>query len=68
MTFKYFIYFIYNFKLLKILYIHTYHVDYFIIHKSFYEKKNQDIIIVQMYEIVNIQMHFQSNYLTFWFF
>jgi hypothetical protein len=40
------------------------------IYKSFYEKiKNnlQDIIIVQMYEIMKIQMHFQSNYLTFWF-
>jgi hypothetical protein len=30
------------------------------------EKKNlQDIILVQMYEIVKIQMHFQSNYLIF---
>jgi hypothetical protein len=39
----------------------------------FYKKNNikkqktnlQDIIIVQMYEIVKIQMHFQSNYLIF---
>jgi len=30
------------------------------------EKENlQDIILVQMYEIVKIQMHFQSNYLIF---
>jgi hypothetical protein len=37
------------------------------IYKLFYEKKNlQDIIVVQMYEIVKIQMHFQSNHLTFW--
>jgi hypothetical protein len=30
----------------------------------------QDIIVVQMYEIVKIKMHFQSNYLIFcnWFF
>jgi hypothetical protein len=37
-----------------------------IIYKLLYEKKNknlQDIIVVQMYEIVKIQMHFQSNYL-----
>jgi len=34
----------------------------------FMEKKNlQDIIVVQMYEIMKIQMHFQSNYLIFWF-
>jgi hypothetical protein len=35
------------------------------IYKSFYERiknKNlQDIILVQMYEIVKIQMHFWSN-------
>jgi hypothetical protein len=32
------------------------------------KKKNlQDIIVVQMYEIMKIQMHSQSNYLTFWF-
>jgi len=31
------------------------------------EKSFQNIIIVQMYEIVKIQMHFESNYLTFWF-
>ncbi len=41
------------------------------IYKLFYEKniiKNlQDIILVQMYEIVKIQMHFQSNYLIFLF-
>jgi len=40
------------------------------IYKSFYEKNKinlQDIIIVQIYEIVKIQMHFQLNYLTFWF-
>jgi len=32
------------------------------------EKKKdlQDIIVVQIYEIVKIQMHFQSN-LIFWF-
>jgi len=37
------------------------------IYKLFYEKKKilQDIILVQMYEILNIQMHFQSNYLIF---
>jgi hypothetical protein len=37
------------------------------IYKLFYEKKKppQDIIIVQMYEIVKIQMHFHSNYLIF---
>jgi hypothetical protein len=29
-------------------------------------KSLQDIIIVQMYEMVKIQMHFQSNYLIFW--
>jgi hypothetical protein len=27
----------------------------------------QDIIVVLMYEIVKIEMDFQSNYLTFWF-
>jgi hypothetical protein len=41
------------------------------IYKSFYEKKEkrnlQDIIVVQRYEIVKIQMHFWSNYLIFWF-
>jgi hypothetical protein len=37
------------------------------IYKSFYEKQIQDIIIVQMYEIVRIQMHFWSNYLIFLF-
>ncbi len=37
------------------------------IYKKNYEKKNlQDSIVVQMYEIVKIQMHFQSNHLTFW--
>jgi hypothetical protein len=39
------------------------------ISKLFYIKKEQenlqDIIVVQMYEIVKIQMHFQSNYLIF---
>jgi hypothetical protein len=36
------------------------------IYKSFSEKNYlQDIIVVQMYEIVKIQMHFQSNYLIF---
>jgi len=39
------------------------------IYKLFYEKKRkknlQDIILVQMYEIVKIQMHFQSNFLIF---
>jgi hypothetical protein len=34
-------------------------------YKSFYETKEknipQDIIVVQMYEIVKTQMHFQSN-------
>jgi len=30
------------------------------------EKKNlQKIIVIQMYEIKKIQMHFQSNYLNF---
>ncbi len=34
----------------------------------FDNKKNvQDIVVVQMYEIMKIQMHFQSNYLMFWF-
>jgi len=39
------------------------------IYKYFYEKKINlpDIIVVQMYEIVKIQMHFLSNYLIFWF-
>jgi len=41
------------------------------IYKSFYEKKGkinlQDIIVVQMYEIVKIQLHFWSNYFIFWF-
>jgi len=41
------------------------------IYKSFYEKKEkrnlQDIIVVQRYEIVKIQMHCWSNYLIFWF-
>jgi len=33
------------------------------------KKKNlQDIIVFQMYEIMKIQMHFQSNYLILWFF
>jgi len=40
------------------------------IYKLFYKKKKknnlQDIIVVQMYEIMKIQMHFQSNYLLFW--
>jgi hypothetical protein len=31
------------------------------------KKKSSNIIVVQMYEIVKIQMHFLSNYLTFWF-
>jgi len=31
------------------------------------EKKIQDIIFVQIYEMVKIQMHFRSNYLIFWF-
>ncbi len=36
------------------------------IYNCFMKKKNlQDIIIVQMYEIVEIQMHFQSNYFIF---
>jgi hypothetical protein len=39
------------------------------IYKLFYETKEkenlQDMILVQMYEIVNIQMHFQSNSLIF---
>jgi hypothetical protein len=39
------------------------------IYKLFYENKEkenlQDIIVVQMYEIVKIQMHFQSIYLIF---
>jgi len=33
------------------------------------EKENlQDMIVVQMYEIMKIQFHFQSNYWMFWFF
>jgi hypothetical protein len=39
------------------------------IYKSFYENKEkenlQDIIVVQMYGIMKIQMHFQSIYLIF---
>jgi hypothetical protein len=39
------------------------------IYKLFYENKEkenlQDIIVVQMYEIVKIQMYFQSIYLIF---
>jgi hypothetical protein len=35
------------------------------VHKLLYEKKLQNIIVVQMYEIVKIQTHFQSNYLIF---
>jgi len=31
------------------------------------EKNLQDIIIVEMCEIMKVQMHFESNYLTFWF-
>jgi len=36
------------------------------IYKLFYEKEKnlQNIIVVEMYEIMNIQMHFQSNYLV----
>jgi len=41
------------------------------IYKSFYEKNEkkifQNIVVVLMYEIMNIQMHFQSNYLILWF-
>jgi len=41
------------------------------IYKNIYEKKQktnlQDIISVQRYEIMKIQMHFYSNYLTYWF-
>jgi len=29
-------------------------------------KNLRDIIVIQMYEIVKIQMHFQSNYLIFY--
>jgi len=39
------------------------------IYKSFYENKEkenlQDIIVVQMYKVVEIQMFFQSIYLIF---
>jgi hypothetical protein len=39
------------------------------IYKSFYENKEkenlQDIIVVQMYKVVKIQMFFQSIYLIF---
>ncbi len=46
-----------------------FHVDlYMFIDKLFYEKEKeilQDIIVVQMYEIVKYQMHFQSNYLVY---
>jgi len=37
------------------------------IKKLFYEKEKNllTIIVVQIYEIMNIQMHFQSNYLKF---
>jgi len=39
------------------------------IYKSFYENKEkenlQDIIVVQMYKVVEIQMLFQSIYLIF---
>jgi hypothetical protein len=64
--------------MLKIItYIHTYHVDLKYVYKHIllftnHFMKNkiknlQDIIVVQMYEIVKIQMHFQSNFLIFWF-
>jgi len=46
------------------------HVDFKYFYLLFFYGKKinlQDIIVVQMYEIVKIQMHFQSNYLTFWF-
>ncbi len=36
-------------------------------YKLFHENKSSNIIVVQVYEIVKIQMHLQSNYLTFWF-
>ncbi len=42
------------------------------IYKSFSTKKIeekqdlQDIVVVQMYKIVKIQMHFQSNYSIFY--
>jgi hypothetical protein len=36
------------------------------IYKLFYEKNNPlDIIILQMYEIAKMKMHFQLNYLIF---
>jgi hypothetical protein len=45
------------------------HVDFkfFYLQIFLWKNKNnlQDIIIAQMYEIVKIQMHFQSNYLIF---
>jgi hypothetical protein len=40
------------------------------IYKLFSKKRKrnlQDIIVIQMYEIEKIQMHFWSNYLIFWF-
>jgi len=56
----------------KILYTHTpkkiMSILNMFIYKKIYEKKKkklQDIILVQMYEIVKIQMHFQSYYLIF---
>jgi hypothetical protein len=49
------------------------HVDFkYVYLQKIYEKERkrnlQDIIIVQLYEIVKIQMHFQSNYFTSLFF
>jgi len=51
----------------KILYLYT--KKTMLIYNLSYHKKErtnlQDIILVQMYEIVKIQTHFQSNYLIF---
>jgi ABC-type uncharacterized transport system ATPase subunit len=44
------------------------HVDFKYVYFQIFlwKKKNlQDIIVVQMYEIMKIQMHFQSNYFMF---
>jgi hypothetical protein len=50
----------------KTLYIYTKnHVDYIYIYINKRKNNILKIIIVQMYEIMKIQMHFQSNYLIF---
>jgi len=40
-------------------------LNMFIYQKNYEKKIPQDIIILQMYEIAQMQMYFQSNYLIF---